>query len=153
MHARPNRPAALDEVALRFHDFAQDWSGVLVEVKSFGVALHYRMCPAAAVAAGALASRLAKQFDLHLQDGKMMVELRVAGGDKGAAVERLMSRPPMRGTAPIFAGDDITDEAGFAAACKLGGHAIIIGERRPTAANFSLPSPGALREWLWEAVR
>jgi trehalose 6-phosphate phosphatase len=153
VHAQPGRPPALDDVAARLRRFAQDRAGILVEDKSFGVALHYRMAPEAEAVAQALARTLADEFELHLQSGKMMVELRAGGGDKGGAIQRLMRRPPMRGTTPVFAGDDVTDEAGFAAVRDMGGHAILVGEERPTRANFALPSPAALREWLWQAVR
>lgn len=151
--ARPNRPPTLDEAAARLRLFADSRPGVVVEEKSFGVALHYRMAPIAEAEAHALATALSGELELCLQPGKMMVELRVAGGDKGLAVQLLMDRAPMKGTAPVFAGDDVTDEAGFAAARELGGHAILIGSPRATLANFSLPSPGALRDWLRAAVQ
>lgn len=153
VHARPIRPSSLDEAAARLRRFAEGRSGFLVEEKSFGVALHYRMAPDVEAEAHVLATALAEELELYLQSGKMMVELRVSGGDKGLAIHRLMDRAPMRGTAPIFAGDDVTDEAGFDATRELGGHAILIGPPRPTLANFSLPSPSALRDWLWTAVR
>ena len=150
--ARPERPATLDVAAERMRAFSDARPGVLVEEKSFGVALHYRMIPQAEAAAHALAEELAEDLKLGLQPGKMMVELRVAGADKGGAVRRLMSPPPMRGTRPIFVGDDLTDEPGFAAARELGGHGILVGAERSTAANFRLPSPADLRRWLAEAL-
>lgn len=153
VHAHPDRPASLEGVSARFSAFATDRPGVVVEDKSFGVALHYRMVPVAAVAADALAQALAKESGLYLQRGKMVVELRVAGGDKGTAVRRLMGRPGMAGTVPVFAGDDLTDEPGFAAVRQLGGDAILVGEPRQTHANFGLPSPASLRQWLKEAAR
>ena len=151
--ARPNRPPTLDEAAARLRLFADSRPGVVVEEKSFGVALHYRMAPIAEAEAHALAKALSAELELCLQPGKMMVELRVAGGDKGRAIQRLMDRAPMKGTAPVFAGDDVTDEPGFTAACELGGHGILIGSPRATAADFSLPSPGALRDWLRAALQ
>jgi trehalose 6-phosphate phosphatase len=151
--ARPNRPEALDEAARRMHAFVGERPGLLIEEKSYGVALHYRMNPEAEAGALALAEELAEELDLGLQRGKMVVELRVAGGDKGRAVHRLMTRPPMRGTRPLFVGDDVTDEYGFAAACELGGHGILIGPARPTAADYRLPCPTDLRSWLTEAVQ
>lgn len=153
VYARPIRPSSLDEAAARMRRFAEGRSGVLVEEKSFGVALHYRMAPNVQAEAHVLVTALAEELELCLQSGKMMVELRVSGGDKGLAIHRLMDRAPMKGTAPIFAGDDLTDEAGFVVVRELGGHAILIGLPRDTSANFNLPSPSALRDWLWTAVR
>jgi trehalose 6-phosphate phosphatase len=83
----------------------------------------------------------------------MVAELRVAGGDKGRAVERLMARPPMRGTTPVFVGDDLTDEEGFRAARKLGGHGVLVGAPRSTAADYKVDSPAALRRWLAGAAK
>jgi trehalose 6-phosphate phosphatase len=68
-------------------------------------------------------------------------------------MQRLMSRPPMQGTTPVFIGDDLTDEPGFAAVRELGGHGILIGPPRTTAATYGLPSPRHLRTWLAETVR
>lgn len=149
----PARPSSLDEAAARLRQFAQAWCGVIVEEKSFGIGLHYRMAPAAEAEVRAFAETLARELELDLQPGKMVMELRVAGGDKGTAVRHFMSRDPMKGTRPVFIGDDVTDEAGFAAALELGGHAVLIGPPRTTAAEFVLASPVALREWLRAAMR
>ncbi|OJY67957.1 MAG: trehalose-phosphatase [Sphingobium sp. 66-54] len=146
--AHPIRPPSLDEAQARFRDFAEAHAGVLVEDKSFGVALHYRMAPDAEAEAEALAATLAEQLDLQFQPGKMMAELRLPGGDKGKAVHTLMGRAPMAGTKPWFVGDDATDEAGFAAAHALGGAGVLVGKRRPTAALYALPDPAAVRHWL-----
>ena len=151
--ARPNRPDTLDLAAKRMRSFAEERSGLLFEEKSFGVALHYRLNPEAETDARVLAEALSQEFDLRLQPGKMMVELRVAGGDKGRAVERLMNRPPMRGKKPIFIGDDVTDEEGFVAARELGGHGILVGAPRQTAADYRIACPADLRDWLAEAIQ
>jgi trehalose 6-phosphate phosphatase len=150
---RPKPPQELAEVADRMAAFARRHPGTLVEQKSFGVALHYRMAPWAAAAARALGAELASEFGLHLQEGKMVVELRPTGGDKGTALRELMAHPPMRGTRPVFLGDDVTDEAAFAAARELGGAGILIGQPRPTAATYCLADPATAREWLGEALR
>lgn len=150
--ARPARPASLDRVAERMRQFAESHDGVILEEKTFGVALHFRMNPATAADATALAAALADELELGLQRGKMMVELRVAGGDKGKAVHWLMGRPPMRGTRPVFVGDDETDEPAFEAAKELGGHGVLIGSLRPTAAEFRIGSPADLRAWLARLV-
>lgn len=151
--ARPERPEALDRAAERLRDLVEAEDGLLLEEKSFGVALHYRMNPVAEAKARMLAQELADELELGLQHGKMMVELRVAGGDKGRAIHRLMDRPPMRGTTPVFIGDDMTDEPGFVAARSLGGHGIVIGAVESTAADYRIASPAELRRWLAEAAQ
>lgn len=148
----PSRPVALDDVAAGFRTFAQDRPGVLVEEKSLGVALHYRMAPEAGACALELARELAGLHDLFLQHGKSMVELRVGSANKGSAILAMMAHPRLADTTPVFAGDDVTDEPGFEAVLELGGHAILVGEPRPTLATFGLRSPEELREWLWRAT-
>lgn len=150
--AQPVRPAALDAAERRFEDFADRHPGVLVERKSYGTALHYRMRPEAGEAAMALAAALAAEFGLHLQEGKMMAELRVPGGNKGVALRRLMQRAPMAGTRPVFIGDDWTDEPAFVAAAELGGAGVLVGEPRDTAASYGLADPAAVRAWLAEGA-
>lgn len=146
--AGPERPATLDVAADRLRFFANTRDGVLVEEKSYGVALHYRMNPAVECEAQAVVARLADELGLGIQHGKMMVELRVADGDKGRAVRHLMSRAPMTGTRPIFIGDDLTDEPGFVTAREFGGHGILVGPLRPSAADYGLSGPAELRRWL-----
>lgn len=146
--AHPVRPASLADVAEAMHEAAHGRDGVIVEDKSFGVALHYRLAPTFEPDALLLAERLAAHHELATQHGKMMVELRVPGSDKGVAVTRLMRRPEMAGTRPIFIGDDITDECGFEAARALGGVGILVGAGRATAATYGLADPAAVRAWL-----
>jgi trehalose 6-phosphate phosphatase len=54
----------------------------------------------------------------------------------------------MAGTTPVFIGDDVTDETAFAAVRTLGGHGILVGPARATAAAYGLPHPAAVRAWL-----
>ncbi len=152
-YARPERPQSLDLAATELRAFAEGIPGVLVEEKSFGVAVHYRMAPDAEVPAQRLAGELAARLGLELQHGKMMAELRVSGGDKGKAVKSLMRRPPMTGTRPVFIGDDTTDEPAFAAARELGGEGILVGAPRESEASFGIASPSALRGWLQGAAQ
>lgn len=146
--AHPIVPPSLEHVAVAMRDFAAVRPGMLVEEKSFGVALHYRGAPDAEEEACRLAIALAAEYALVAQHGKMVIEVRPPGSDKGVPVRRLMARARMAGTRPIFLGDDLTDEAGFHAAQKLGGAGVLVGPPRPTIARYRLPEPAAARDWL-----
>jgi trehalose 6-phosphate phosphatase len=144
----PELPASFADIAEQMHLFADANPGVIVETKPFGLALHYRQAPAAEAAANALAATLAHDGDLHLQPGKMMVEVRLAGADKGTAVAALMADPAMAGGTPVFIGDDLTDEPAFVAAARLGGSGILVGPDRETAARYRLHGVAETLAWL-----
>ncbi|WP_068089938.1 trehalose-phosphatase [Novosphingobium rosa] len=150
--AAPPRSAALEEAVLAVQAFAQGQQGLLVEDKPQGVALHYRMAPQLQEAADSFAVDLARRLGLYLQTGKMMVELRMGGSDKGIALNRLMGQTAMRGTKPVFLGDDDTDETAFRAARALGGAGILVGPMRQTAALWRLPDVAAVHHWLEDAA-
>jgi trehalose 6-phosphate phosphatase len=60
-----------------------------------------------------------------------------------------MEEPPFRGHRPVFAGDDVTDEAGFAIINRLGGISIRIGDdARPTAAIYGHRDVSSMQNWL-----
>jgi trehalose 6-phosphate phosphatase len=138
----------LEPAVARMQAFSEERPGVLVEVKPFGVALHYRQAPDAEEASHELAASLAQGQDVHIQRGKMMVELRVAGADKGDAVRAFMADPAMVGTTPLFFGDDLTDEPAFVAAGELGGAGVLVGAERDSAAHYRLGGVGETLDWL-----
>ena len=148
----PVRPAALDAVEQAMRSaFAQE-EVIIVEPKSLGVALHYRLAPTAETKVRSFASELAAASGLMIQEGKMMIELRASGHDKGTGIVDLMAQSPFFGTRPIFIGDDLTDEAGFAAAERFGGFGVLVGAERATAARYRLSDVAAVRNWLGEAA-
>lgn len=144
----PLRPEGLDEAIAAFEALADAHPGVVIEEKPFGAALHYRQAPDAGPACDALAEVVAGRTGFSIQHGKMVVELRALGADKGDAVRRFIAEPPMAGTRPVFVGDDLTDENGFLGAERLGGHGVIVGPRRPTRARFALDDVAAALAWL-----
>jgi trehalose 6-phosphate phosphatase len=144
----PARPEGLDEVIAAFEALADAHPGIVLEEKPFGAALHYRLAPDAGPACDALTEAVAARTGFTLQHGKMVVELRASGADKGDAVRRFMAEPPMAGTHPVFIGDDLTDEAGFRAADELGGWGVLVGGPRATAARYRLGGVDEVHEWL-----
>lgn len=122
--------------------------GILVEEKPTGAAFHYRGKPRVEREVAAAVEQLAARHQAEFRRGAMVVEVRAPGPHKGDAVRTMMGETPFNGGIPLFIGDDITDEDGFRAARELGGHAILVGPPRDTAADFGLPSVAATLEWL-----
>lgn len=149
---RPERPAALETAEAAFTERFGNRPGVVIEVKSLGVAIHYRMAPEVEAEAQALVEAFARHDGLEVQHGKMMAELRMAGHDKGTAIAALLEDAPFLGHAPIFVGDDLTDEPGFVLCARHGGAGILIGSPRDTAARFRLEDVWSLRRWLEAAA-
>lgn len=130
-------------------DEAGRWQDIVVEHKPGSIALHFTAVPARADDVRALADRtIAKaESPLRLLHGKGVVEIVPIHAGKGSAIERFMGQPPYVGRRPIFIGDDVTDEDGFAAVNRLGGVSLHVGDSR-TAARHRLTSPEAVRRWL-----
>lgn len=134
-------------------DFAARHPGAAVEDKDLTVALHFRLAPDCAEAAHELADALLRDHgtDLRLQHGKMVVEFRPHGPDKGDVVHSFMAAAPFAGRIPVFAGDDVTDEHGFTAANALGGYSIRIGDPPGgggSAARARTATVTAFHSWL-----
>ena len=144
-------PIGLDDVRARVEAFAALTPGLLVEDKPAGIALHYRLAAGEGPRADAFMTALAKERGFEVQRGSMVVELRPTGATKGDAIEAFMTEPEFAGARPLFMGDDLTDEHGFAAAAAMGGAGILVGPARKSAAGYRLGSVGEARRWLWEA--
>ncbi|WP_296722471.1 trehalose-phosphatase [Erythrobacter sp.] len=127
--------------------FAQA-NGLLHERKAHGGALHYRARPDLEGGTRRFADALASEHGLATKSGKCVIELVWPGADKGGAVDLLSSEPPFAGALPVFIGDDVTDEDGFAACARHGGFGIAVGERESAAARYSLPSVKDVHAWL-----
>jgi trehalose 6-phosphate phosphatase len=142
--------AALDQIRPRLAAFARMDSGLILEDKKAALALHYRAAPERAVEILSFAETLRREVEtaLRMIAGKMVVEFRPPGTDKGAAIAAFLSEPPFRGRRAIFVGDDATDEDGFAEIERRGGVAIRVGPAAPTHAQYRLPSVAAVFAWL-----
>nr|WP_319290152.1 trehalose-phosphatase [Sphingobium sp.] len=150
-HTPPRQPE-VDEAEAALHAFVADKPGLLVERKTLSVGLHFRQAPVWAEACSEVAEALANRTGLFLQTGKMLFELRPGSADKGSAIRQLMFQSPLSAGVPLFMGDDVTDEDGFAAAAELGGAGILIGPARRTAAQWRLEHTGSVRHYLSESV-
>lgn len=140
---------SLRSAAGGIRSFASRHPGLVFEDKGACVALHYRLAPQLADAAQRAVREAAAPLGdaVEVQGGKMVVELKPAGCDKGSAIESFMQEPPFAGRVPVFLGDDATDEHGFRVVNRLGGHSVKVGDGA-TAARWRLESPAAARAWL-----
>ncbi|MFG1421801.1 trehalose-phosphatase [Roseixanthobacter liquoris] len=125
---------------------ADDLDGVMAEDKGASVAMHYRSAPAIGpVLEGLLHALVAQSFGhLVVLPGRLVFEVKQAGHDKGLAVRAFMDVPAFAGRTPVFLGDDVTDQAGFAAVSALGGVAVSVGRRFP-GVHAVLPEPADVR--------
>jgi trehalose 6-phosphate phosphatase len=129
-------PALADELR---NAFAED-RRILVEQKASAVAVHYRLAPELGeICKEVVAAAASTRPGLSVIPGKMVIECRAAGADKGSAVTAYMQDAPFSGRSPVFIGDDLTDEDGFAAAQGLGGVGIKVGPG-DTAASHRIPA-------------
>jgi len=145
------RNTPLDPVfAQRLKDIAARHPGVLVEDKGYSIALHYRQAPKQGIG---LVHDVRHAFEawadrsFELLAGKAVLEIKFAAFNKGTAVRELMTYPPFVGRAPIFVGDDRTDEDAFKVVPDFHGHAMSVGRRLPWVEGY-FKSPAEVRQWL-----
>jgi trehalose 6-phosphate phosphatase len=142
-------PKALDPARRTLSVMVGRHPELLLEDKGLTLAVHYRRAPHLASLAHRVMHRvqnsLGAQYCVHR--GKYVVEVAPAGRDKGLAIRAFMREVPFRGKPPMFIGDDVTDEHGFAMVNHLGGDSIKVGPG-PTLAKWRLPSVTAVLAWL-----
>jgi trehalose 6-phosphate phosphatase len=128
--------------------FARHDKRLRVEVKPASVALHYRQAPEHKDDCLALVESIVKGHpQLEIIRGKMVVEIMAGRGDKGSAIAKLATLPAFKGRLLVFAGDDVTDEAGFRWVGKQGGITIKVGTG-PTTATQRVDDVAALIDWM-----
>jgi trehalose 6-phosphate phosphatase len=130
-----------------------DNPGMLLEIKGAALALHYRNAPARETAARIATERLVERFadGYVLQPGKMVFEIKPRNVDKGRAIAAFLDEPPFAARRPVFAGDDLTDEKGFAVVNERNGVSIKIGAG-DTIARCRLDAVGDLLDWMERIV-
>mgnify|MGYP001575146275 CR=1 FL=1 len=152
IHAAP--PAAKCAIKEALAPVLARHPSLLLEDKGLTLALHYRLAPHLAAYAQRLMVRLAGAVGagLEVQRGKRVAEVKPSGIDKGTAVAEYLAESPFRGRRPVFIGDDLNDEHGFAEVNKLDGISIKVG-KSGGCARFRLRDVAAVRRWLEDALK
>ncbi|SIT49106.1 trehalose-6-phosphate phosphatase, biosynthetic [Paraburkholderia ribeironis] len=165
LHGAERRDANGDTQRIGFHDerllrmeqvlaqVVNEHPGMLLEIKGAALALHYRNAPDRETVAREATGRLVADYPgaYVLQPGKMVYEIKPKDVDKGRAMRAFLDEPPFVGRKPVFAGDDLTDEKGFAVVNERGGLSIKVGAGE-TMAHTRLESVTALLDWLESIV-
>jgi trehalose 6-phosphate phosphatase len=138
------------KVKQRFAEIAEEGPGLVVEDKTFSLALHYRLAPDKEDYVRRAAASVLEDigFDnLELLLGKSVVEIKQLGFNKATGVRQLMDHAPFKGRTPIFVGDDVTDEPVFPMIPDLGGAGFSVG-RKIAGARGHFDKPADVRRWL-----
>ena len=119
-----------------------------LEDKGAALVIHFREHPQEGERAKTLARQAAAGLSqVRVVDGHAVAELRERGVDKAGALVALLGHSPFKGRAPVFVGDDATDEDGFGAADRNGGFGVKVGPEG-TAAAYRLADVAAVHDWL-----
>jgi trehalose 6-phosphate phosphatase len=138
-------PEAIEKAVL---PLLQKYPNLLVERKYGAVALHYRDHPELEQASiAALESAVDGLKETEIKRGKMVVELKAVGGNKGAAVADFLKEEPFAGRRAVFAGDDVTDEDAFVFVNARDGISIKVGPG-PTSAAWRASGTAEFLDWL-----
>jgi trehalose 6-phosphate phosphatase len=135
-----------DELIAELERLVGDEPGVTLERKPAGVAVHVRNAEPAVAARvlDAVRAGPATAAGVDPTEGKAVIDLAVVEVSKGGALDVLRGRTGA--DAVLFAGDDVTDETGFAR-LKPGDVGVKVGEGE-TAAAYRVPDPPAVAEVL-----
>ncbi|MFD2262236.1 trehalose-phosphatase [Lacibacterium aquatile] len=142
------------ELTEALEKITHDFDGVVLERKPRGRAIHFRAIPTQEYAVRDAVALAVKPFAQRFEvvPGKMVAEVRTIGIDKGQAIAKLMQDPTFKGRLPVFAGDDVTDEAGFLIVRAHGGAVIRVGGAPRADLDRHFETPAELRGWLSRCV-
>jgi trehalose 6-phosphate phosphatase len=124
--------------------------GVHFERKGSVLAIHTRAAPHALRPIVADVEDLLRDLadKYHVIVGNAGLEILPVGVLKSAAIERFMAVEPFASRAPVFVGDDASDESGFRYVNERGGVSVRVFPRGETDANYVLKDVVATRKWL-----
>ena len=148
---RPSLPRNdLDAVRAVLEAFAAARPGVVVEDKTYTLALHYRLASSLRNDCREVVNDALRGAPQGWQaiEGKFVFEIRPCEHTKGTAIEAFMGEAPFLGRTPVFCGDDITDEDGFEVVNARGGVSVRVGKGSATRAAAQVDTVGEFLDWL-----
>ncbi|MEO8806058.1 MAG: trehalose-phosphatase [Burkholderiaceae bacterium] len=145
------------DVVLCAAELAARHTGLILEMKPSGFALHFRQHPdlgelCREALADAVADTPGVALHWELLHGHCVYELKQRAVSKGTAVQAFLADRPFAGRVPVFIGDDVTDEDGIWAVQAAGGFGIRVGPGA-SQAHYRLADTDAVATWLQAAAR
>jgi trehalose 6-phosphate phosphatase len=147
----------LDKIKPQWQSLIAGEKGFFLEDKGWSLALHARF------AESDLAERVLQAASLTFEEHRLGGEFRLLGGNrfleaapsiahKGGAVDYLLLKYPLVNDQVVYIGDDDKDEDAFSVIHSHAGLAVWVLHQPDTAcsdlADYTFPSPEALRGWL-----
>lgn len=142
--------ARLAECFEQLLELRQTYPKLILEYKESSLAVHFKQIPHVELIVKQQLAELAFRFQLELQQGRAVMELKTPGRNKGDAVSMFMQEAPFTGYCPVFVGDDLTDETAFSVVNALGGITIKVGAGE-SEAHYRLPNVERVLTWLEES--
>ena len=143
-----------DDLKRQLQAFVTENPSLILEDKGVSFAVHYRAAPQLDDLVRRRLESIHARLDATyvVAPGKQVLEIRPVGATKGDAIRVFMRITPFEGRLPVFVGDDVTDEAGFAMVNDRGGHSVKVGDGE-SIARWRLTDTAAVAEWLETALR
>ncbi len=141
-------PERLDPLRAAITAALAEQPGLRLEDKGTALVVHYRGRPELKGEADRLVEdAVAGDEGFSIMRGDHIVEVHLAGMDKGRALHAFMMAAPFLGRVPVYIGDDTTDEFGFGVVKELGGIAIKVGLGE-SVADYRLAAVDSVHRWL-----
>ncbi len=131
---------------------ARRFNGAMVEDKGFTLSIHYRLVDTREARrlvtdVKTLLMPFEERGQIRLTEGKKVLEVRPpTTWNKGEAVKWLTERPILRGTTPVYVGDDVTDIDAFRVV-DSSGVSISVG-RMEDSARFYLKGQAEVKKLM-----
>jgi trehalose 6-phosphate phosphatase len=139
----------LASILARVNALAEHWPTIMVENKGLTATIHYADIGERTALVMTLSDAIAQCGGaFRLLPSRSAFNVVPQSVDKGRAVTWFMTAAPFAGRVPVFIGDDLTDEEGFAAVASRGGYAIKVGPETRTIASWRIAGPRALHQWF-----
>jgi trehalose 6-phosphate phosphatase len=139
----------LEKVRKWLYQNVPSGEGFAIEDKGLALTLHYRNAPSAIAREikDAFAQFVADRTpQLALRSGKMAAEALPKSASKSLAVRTLCEHAG-KDWAPIYFGDDVTDEDAFIELADRG-ISVLVGDQRPSAARYRVENPSEVAQVL-----